>query len=99
ASTPWGQDGLFASLYQQAASGELADAAAHHASTAEVNPTIPTAFFEQEQARDPEGFKGEYLAEFVGSGAAFLDPDRIAEAVADRGELAPEQATGWIAGL
>src|SRR5207253_10177673 len=45
------------------------------------------------------GFKGEYLAEFTGSGAAFLDPDRIAAAVTDRGELAPGHALGWIAGL
>lgn len=61
--------------------------------------TIPDALLDAEQARDPEGFRGEYEAMFVGGGAAFLDPDRIAEAVADRGELAPGQATGWVAGI
>ncbi len=99
-STPWGQDGLFASLYQQAASGELSDAAAHHATTAEVNRGIDAAFLEREQSRDPDNFKSEYEAEFVGSGAAYLDPDRIDAAVAGgRGELQPEDAVSWIAGI
>lgn len=98
-STPWGADGLFASLHAQATNGELRDAVAHHATTAEANPTITAAFLEAEEARDPEGFKSEYLAEFVGGGASFLDPERIVDAVADRDELAPEQATRWICGL
>jgi hypothetical protein len=99
ASTPFGQDGLFASLYQQAASGELADAVAVQAPTTDVNPTIDRETLAAEQARDPDGFKGEYLAEFTGSGAAFLDAERIAGAVADRAELAPRNASNWIAGL
>jgi hypothetical protein len=99
-STPWGQDGLFAQLYQQAQSGELTDAAGQHATTAEVNPTIDAEFLAREQARDPENFKSEYEAEFVGSGAAYLDPDRIDGAVAGgRGELQPEDAVSWIAGI
>ena len=98
-STPWGSDGLFASLFQQASSGELADAEAHHATTSEANPTIDAEFLASEEARDPEGFRSEYEAQFVGGGASFLDPERIADAIADRGELAPEHATGWVAGL
>jgi phage terminase large subunit-like protein len=96
-STPWGRDGLFAQLYQQASSGELPDAAAHHATTAQMNPTVDVAFLEREERRDPDGFRGEYLAEFVGSGAAFLDLDRFE--VADRGELSPSAATNWVAGI
>jgi hypothetical protein len=99
ASTPWGQDGLFATIYQQATSGELEDAAAQHATTAEVNPTVDAAFLERERTRDPESFRSEYLAEFAGSGAAFLDPERIEEALSLPGELEPEHATGWVAGL
>jgi hypothetical protein len=99
ASTPYGEDGLFAQLYQQAANGELADAVAHRATSAESNPLLDEAFLERERARDPQGFAGEYLAEFVGSGAAFLDSERITDAVADRAELAPEQASSWVAGL
>jgi Terminase large subunit, T4likevirus-type, N-terminal len=99
ASTPFGTEFLFAEMWQRAASGELSDASAVKASTAEMNPTLDAKFLEQEEARDPESFRAEYLAEFVGSGGAFLDPERIAEAVADRQELSPEQATGWVAGL
>jgi hypothetical protein len=99
ASTPWGSSGMFAELYQQAAGGELVDAVAHHATTRAANPTIPADFLLREQARDPDGFRGEYLAEFVGGGAAYLDPDRIMQAIGDRGELSPGQAVGWVAGL
>lgn len=99
ASTPYGQDNLFARLYQQASSGELSDAVARTASTAESNPTITAEFLESEQARDPESFPAEYGGQFVGSGAAFLDPERVEAAVADRGELAPEQAHTWVGAL
>jgi hypothetical protein len=99
-STPWGSDGLFASLYARAASGELGDALAHHAATEDANPTITLDYLAAEEARDPESFRSEFMAEFVGGGGAFLAPELIAEAVnADRGELTPEQAQGFIAGL
>lgn len=99
ASTPYGVDNLFARLFQQAFSGELGDAVAVQASTAEANPTIDAAFLDSERARDPDSFPAEYGGQFVGSGAAFLDPERVDDAVADRGELAPEQGREWIAGL
>jgi hypothetical protein len=98
-STPFGQDGFFAGIYQRAVAGELEDAAAHHGTTAEMNASIEPIFLAREQARDPETFRSEYEAEFVGGGAAFLDPDRIDEAVADRGELLPGQGLAWVAGL
>lgn len=98
-STPYGQDGLFATLHAQAASGELEDAHAEHATTAEANPTIDPRFLARELARDPDGFRSEYEALFLGGGAAFLDPERIAEAVADRDELATDDGRGWVAGL
>ena len=95
-STPWG-DGLFARLFQQASTGELADAAAHRATTAEMNPTIAPEFLAAEQARDPISFAVEYEARFEGSGAAYLDMERFE--VAGRGELPPEAGTHWVAGL
>ena len=98
-STPYGQDGLFASLYQQASSGELRDATAHRSTTAEANPTITESVLAAEQARDPDGFKSEYEAMFVGGGASYLDPDRIADAITLPGELSPEHGVGWVAGL
>lgn len=97
ASTPYGTEGLFAKLYQQASSGELADAIAQHASTAEANPAIPRSLLESEQARDPDGFRQEYEAQFTGSGDSYLDFERIE--LAARGPLEPDACTGWIAGL
>lgn len=97
ASTPYGQDGLFADLFNRAQSGELADAQAHHAPTADVNPTITADFLATEERRDPNGHRSEYLAEFTGSGMTFLDLDRFE--VYERGELEPRHGTGWIAGL
>lgn len=98
-STPWGSDGLFATLYAQASSGELRDAVAHHAPTAEANPTIDPDFLASEEARDPEGFRSEYLAEFVGGGAAFFEADNVAASLTLPGELRPEDGVGWVAGL
>lgn len=99
ASTPLGSDGAFASLYAQAESGELRDAKAHRASSPEVNPTLDRSLLKLEEQRDPEGFRSEYLAEFVGGGSAYLEPETINSAVARRGELQPDQGTAWIAGL
>jgi hypothetical protein len=58
-STPWGQSGLFADLHQRATSGELPDALARHATSAEMNPTLDRAFLAREEARDPDGFRSE----------------------------------------
>jgi hypothetical protein len=98
-STPFGQGNLFADLFRRASAGELADAVAHHATTAEMNPTVDPAFLVAERARDPEGFRQEYEADFLAGGAAFLDPVGLADAVLDRPPLEPEQGRGWVAGL
>jgi hypothetical protein len=99
ASTPNGEGGFFAELFQRAANGELEDARAEHRTSAEMNPTLSSSFLERELARDSEAFRGEYLAEFLGSGGAYLDPELIRDATADRGELPPDAATDWIAGF
>jgi hypothetical protein len=99
ASTPYGTSGLFHDLWTRADAGELEDAHAAHATTREVNPSIERSFFAQAELLDPDGFKAEYEAQFVGSGGAFLDAERVREATADRGELEPGEASGWVAGL
>ena len=82
ASTPNGTDGLFARLFRQAEDGELSDARAFHATSAEMNPTLDPGLLVLEERRDPDGFAAEYLAQFTGSGGAFLDMDRFT--VSDR---------------
>jgi hypothetical protein len=100
ASTPYGSDGLFARMYDQANSGELEDALALHATTREANPTITDELLRAEQTRDPESYKSEYLAAFVGSGSAYLDPERLEAAVVGPPvPVNPEMGTDWRAGL
>ena len=51
----------------------------------------------QEEARDPDSFRTEFLAEFVGSGDSFIDFDRIDLAGAPVARR--EDASSWVAGL
>lgn len=99
ASTPYGSDGLFANLYDRARDGEIPDAAAHHATSAEMNPTLDPDFLRGEFERDPDNFAAEYEARFLGSGGAFLRSDRIVAAVDERGELGRLEALDLLAGL
>jgi hypothetical protein len=80
-STPWGQDGFFAETFQRASSGELADAVAFRGTTAELNPSINPALLARERERDPDGFRSEYLAQFVGGGV--VTDQYLAPAVVD----------------
>ena len=97
-STPWGDSGFFSDLFHRVRSGEL-EGHVVQATTPDCNPTISAAWLESRRARDPESFAAEYLAEFTGGGGAFLDPDDVAGAVADRGELDPGHGRDWVAGL
>jgi hypothetical protein len=100
ASSPYGTDGLFADLYRKAAAGELPGAVAQHASTAEANPAIPAEFLAAEEARDPDSFRSEYLAEFVQGGGAYLDWRRVVAAVDEsRFELPPGEVLSPVAAV
>jgi hypothetical protein len=98
-STPFGSGGWFADLFRRAASGELPGAVAQQGSTRDVNPAIEEELLEEERARDPESFRSEYMAEFVGGGLAFLDGRLIDDAVVARGELSTTEGRRWVAGL
>ena len=99
ASTPFGTDTAFHDLHVRASSGELQGARAYHFPTSEMNPTIPSEFLEEERARDPEGFTQEYEAIPGAGGGQFIDGELIDGAVADRMELEPDHAKGWVAGF
>ena len=96
-STPYGPDGLFARLFDEAKGGRLVGAVAQHATTADVNPSITVAFLAAEEARDPISFAAEYRAEFLAAGDSFIDLDRAS--VGGRGGAPPDAGTGWVAGL
>jgi hypothetical protein len=99
-STPWGRAGLFFTLFERASSGAHADMLAITAPSWEMNPKLDGAFFEREQAKDPDLFRGEYGAEFLASGAQFLPYERIEAAVDDeRFELPAAELKGAVAGI
>jgi hypothetical protein len=89
ASSPFGVDGFFADLFGLVDRGDLGEASCARISTMDARPGFATAALELERARDPEGFRAEYLAEFVVAGGAFLDPARLVKAVGRPGELMP----------
>lgn len=95
ASTPNGPSGFFYDLYTRAQAGSLPEARAHHAATSEVNPAIAAAFLASEAARDPDGYRGEFEAEFVAGGGSFFD---VRELELADGPARPEDARRWIAG-
>lgn len=64
-------------------------ALAGQAATWEVNPTIDAEFLEAERERDPDLYRGEYGAEFLDSGGAYIPWEEIQAAVADHNELSP----------
>ena len=99
-STPWGEQGFFADLHGRAASGEIPGARAYRYTSAEMNPTLSEEFLAAERiVLGEEGFSSEYLATFQGGGGSYLDPDQIRDAIAERDELRPEDATQWVAGI
>jgi hypothetical protein len=100
-STPWGVDGLFAEMLGKAESGELGRGAVGvRETTREMNPTITDAYLATELARDPEGYRSEFLAELIGSGSAYLDPERLEAAiVGPMVPVDPSMGQDWRAGL
>ncbi len=99
-STPYGQDGFFSETYQRASSGELRDAQGHHATTAQMNPTITKEFLEQERERDPDGYESEYEAKFLAGGVGFIERERLLEVVdEDRAELPANEVTNAVLGF
>jgi hypothetical protein len=89
ASSPFGVDGFFHDLFRTVEKGDLPDASFAQRSTLEMRPGFAPAALELEARRDPDGFRGEYLAEFVAAGGSFLDPIRVQEAVGRKVELRP----------
>jgi hypothetical protein len=98
-STPSGPEGFFADLFGKVSRGEISNAVAHQATSAEANPMLDSEFLEAEKIRDPDGFALEYEARFVGGGRLFLDEADITAAIVDRAELPPDAAPTWVCGL
>jgi hypothetical protein len=96
-STPSGDRGVFYDYCTNGESGAWPWVRAHHATSKEANPELSDKLLGEERQRDPDGYRSEYLAEFVSGGSAFIEVDRLP--IADRGELAPGACSEWYAGL
>lgn len=71
-----------------------------HAPTSLMNPTVSARFLAKEQARDPENFRREYLAEFTEAISSFLSAEAIeACVVPGRTELAPKEDATYCAAV
>lgn len=99
ASTPKGDANWFAAQVRAGEQGNLTRGRVYHAPSPMMNPTLTAEFLESEEKRDPENYRGEYMAELVGSGGAFIDPELIDECVAVRDELPPDACDHWVAGI
>ncbi len=96
-STPRFAGGWFADLCDRA--GQHADWRHWHASTSEMNPSIPRSFLDAEQAVDPVAFRREYQAEFEAGIAAALDSALVRSAVVKRGALGAEPGKKYLIAL
>ena len=85
-------------MYRRAADNELEDTVAHKASTAELNPKISEKFLRAQERRNPDSYRSEYMAEFVGSGASFIDFSRI-DLSTPAPIARPVDATRWVCGM
>lgn len=98
-STPEGDANWFGQLVDRGLKGELPGTRVYHAASADMNPTLTPEFLAAEEADDPEHFRGQYLAELIGSGGAFIEPEMVDAVVAPYDELPPDACDAWIAGI
>ncbi|MGD0123477.1 MAG: hypothetical protein ABSC46_13065 [Candidatus Limnocylindrales bacterium] len=98
-STPRWSVGWFATICEQAGSGRWPDMRHWHGTTAEMNPSIPASFLEQEQAKDPAAFRREYEAEFDAAIAAVFDDALVRAAIADRADLPALPGQAYVASI
>lgn len=98
-STPAGDANWFGIQVQKGRAGELEGGRVFHATSQDMNPNITQEFLDMEERRDPDSFRGEYLAELIGSGGAFIEPETVDANVSRRQELTPADCLHWIAGF
>jgi hypothetical protein len=96
ASTPRWPIDWFARLCERASTGDDPETRVWHASTAEMNPSIPRAFLDDERVSDPVSYRREYEAEFDAAIASVFDADLVRSAVRDAGEFPARPGVTYI---
>jgi hypothetical protein len=72
-SSPYGMRGLLHQKFQQCFGRDDADTLVIRAGTTTLNPSLDVAIIEKAMAEDPEAARSEWLAEFRGDLATFVD--------------------------
>ena len=98
-STPRWRQGAFWRLSQDAESGRFPQMHFRHLATAEMNPSIPSDFLDDQRRRDPELFAREFQAEFIAGAGIYLDPDQIVAAQRREGVLAPSASQRYYGAI
>jgi len=100
-STPLAAEGLFYRMHSQAESGELPDAVAFTAKTADMSPSVSQEFLAGERLMLGEAdYAREYEAKFGhGSSGAFFEREQLADVVGRYKELPADAADSWVLGF
>jgi hypothetical protein len=97
-STPAGRSNHFFDVYERSTSGSHADMFGVCIPTWDINEELTSEFYASEQAKDPISYRQEFGAEFMASGSAFLEYEKIIAAVdPNRFELAPDEIVASVA--
>jgi hypothetical protein len=98
-STPRWSTGWFADMVALASSGQFANMRQWHATTAEMNPSIPASFLAEERAKDPPAFRREYEAEFDSGIGAVFEAELVRAAVRQRESLPPVSGRRYLVSI
>lgn len=82
-SSPYGQSGALWELHRRHHGVEDSPVLVWQASAQDMNPTLRAGYLERMEQEDPEAYRSEVLGEFRKGLATFLDPDALADVVAD----------------
>lgn len=97
-SSPWIEMGYVFEAFRRRAT--LEDIIVFQATSAELNPLIPQAFLDREEKRDPEAFRREFGAEFIGSINTFFPAEAVnACVISGRTALPPLAGTQYVAAV
>jgi hypothetical protein len=98
-SSPNAQTGVLYEARRRYYGRDDAPVVVWQASAPDMNPTLPRDYLERMRVDDPEAYRSEVLGEFRAGVCTFLDPDVIADAVAQGiRERAPEVGHQYASG-
>lgn len=95
-STPNWQSGQFWKLCQRGESGRHDDLHYVSKTSVEMNPRLSQKWLEEQQLKDPDLYRREFLAEFVAAGAFLDSVDVLACKRKGEGVLAPVQTNRYV---